>query len=404
MQTVFIGSTLPCTTQAVLPADVLARYYRQNGHKVLFVTSSTCPGQQPESAGLDLLDLVPDQLADPEDLATKELVQGLFGELQQKGLVYQQPGSGQYFFRLADFSARLHELLDWSGGGFDPATRAEAKNKLQAGLTDLPVAERTGGLSPVFSQLAGFLAASLAWAKKSGHDWQPYWTLPARSVYVGSPVDRQGLALFWPALLGAFNPALKLPDQIMTGGLGQKVKAVEEGFPVDSLRYFFLKDSPEDMKTLHNKDLAGSLSSFILRVYQFLIEHHFGCTPNEPCEPKIRSLISQTYTDCGQLLAAGSFDQALASIFHLLDRLDQFFTEQDPAALMQHDPDMCDQTLATCLDGIVNLSQLLAPFLPGFAQKIRLRLGLAEKPGWDFASCPGGILLKNPEPAFLPKA
>ncbi len=402
MQTILIGSRLASGSQSLLFADVLARYYRQSGHEVFYLVLAESTSQLDQAkAKLAELKLEPDWLAAADTAKIKATLDDFLLTLQTQGLIYRDAKSGQDLFRLTDFSASLHELLDWSGSGFDQATRQAAADYLQSDLKDLVVLEKDSQTTERwFSQLSAYLAASLAWADITKGNWQKFWTLPAQTVYVGSPAERLELALFWPALLSGLNPALKLPDQIMTKTRGRELTDLEADYPLDSKRYYLLRTSCPDLPAAHKKDLAGSLSSFVTKVYDFLIKHHFGCTPNEPCDPQIETIISKTYAAAGNCLVQGEFDQALDKIFFLLDQLETYFKAEDLAFLLQHDPDRCDQALASCLTGLVNLAQLLAPFLPEFAANIWQELSLSGQCSWSFVNCPGGKLLKKTKDPF----
>ena len=82
------------------------------------------------------------------------------------------------------------------------------------------------------------------------------------------------------------------------------------------------------------------------------------------------------FIDAGQLIEGGHFKQALEGIFEYIRAANRYFDEQQPWIQVKEDTATGDVTLATCVYIIANLGQLLQPFLPFSAGKIRDMLGM----------------------------
>ena len=80
----------------------------------------------------------------------------------------------------------------------------------------------------------------------------------------------------------------------------------------------------------------------------------------------------------GILIESGHFKQALESIFEYIRGANRYFDEQQPWLQVKDNVGAGNHTLATCVYIIANLGQLLHPFLPFSAEKVRNMLGIDE--------------------------
>jgi len=104
------------------------------------------------------------------------------------------------------------------------------------------------------------------------------------------------------------------------------------------------------------------------------------------CEWK--RILEKLYLDAGLLIENGHFKEALESIFAAVRLANKTFDERKPWVQLKENPEDCRDTLHTCVQIIVNLANLLQPFLPFSCGKIRSFLAL-EQPAWTFASVLG---------------
>ncbi len=80
----------------------------------------------------------------------------------------------------------------------------------------------------------------------------------------------------------------------------------------------------------------------------------------------------------GILIEGGRFKQALETIFEYIRGANRYFDEQQPWLQVKENVEAGNCTLATCVYIIANLGQLLQPFLPFSAAKVRDMLGIDE--------------------------
>ncbi len=519
MQPIFIGGAWPYANgslhigqiAALLPGDVLARYFRQKGHPVLYVSGSDChgtpiavraarenrqPGEiasfyhQEFTSVFSRLGFSYDCYSRTDQPQHAELVQNVFLTLLKKGLLEKKPVSqvycshcrrflpdryvegrcprcgaqargdqcdactaildpqdlidphcklcGQptvlrrsdhYFFRLSTFQDALTHYLDEVESGFRINARNETRRYLQENLPDraatrdldwgipVPVPGFSGKSIYVWiDAVLGYLSASRHWSQETGLDWRPFWTENAQAWYVHGKDNIPFHSLILPALLEGCDPGLKKPDHLLSSEYmtleGRKISTSQnwaiwvqdllDQVPADSIRYFLLSNNPEkrdaDFSWLsfinsHNGELLGALGNLVNRTLQFIKKYRDGVTLNEPCDPAIWTEIAASYRDCGGLLEQGEIKASLERAFKLVRQLNKYFDQTKPWLTRDDDPGSCDRALATCLHGLANLSQLLAPFLPHTCRKIRQDLQLPEEVGWEPVICPCGRIL-----------
>ena len=519
MQSIFIGGAWPYANgslhighlAALLPGDVLARYFRQKGHPVLYVSGSDCHGT-PIAVRARQEHCRPEEIAshyhqefdqifrdlgfsydcysrtDLNEHAT--LVQDVFRILLEKDLLVEKqasqvycPGCSQFlpdryvigtcphcgapsrgdqcdactslleavdlidkhcqqcgsltterisshfYLRLSIFQDFLTDQLTRNGRGYRQNARHETARYLREGLPDRAVTRDMdwGVQVPLtgyehkriyvwIDAVLGYLSASQRWSQLSGKDWRPYWTDSAQSWYVHGKDNIPFHSLILPALLQGYDPQLKKPDHLLSSEYltleGRKISTSRNwavwirdllaDYPADSVRYYLLTNNPEKRDAdfsrqafvqCHNGELVGAFGNFVNRIFQFLKKYRDGVTPNEPCDEIIQTSINLAYQDSGTLIEAGEIKAALERIFQLIRQLNQYFDREKPWVTRHTDPDACDRALATCLHGIVNLSQLFGPYLPFVSSRIRQDLQLQADPGWFYAPCPCGRVL-----------
>ncbi|HBP37821.1 MAG TPA: methionine--tRNA ligase [Clostridiales bacterium] len=519
MQHILIGGAWPYANgslhagqiAALLPGDVLARYYRQKGHPVLYVSGSDCHGtpiairaageNRPpaEIAGhyheefdrcFRQLGFSYDCYSRTDQPAHAELVQQVFSELLAKGILYPRtinqaycrqcarflpdryvegscpncgaPARGDqceqctrllepqdlrdgrcklcgqpvsfidtehYYFALTRFQDFLEGYLAGANSGFRLNAVKETRRYLTEKLKDRAATRDLEWGIPVplagyehkriyvwIEAVLGYLSASQEWSRQTGRDWRPFWSDGALSWYVHGKDNIPFHTIFLPSLLYGYDKSLKLPDRILSSEYltleGRKISTSQnwaiwisdliDRYPADSIRYYLLLNGPERRDAdfswaafIHgyNSELLGDFGNLVNRTAQFIRRHKDGCTPNEDCETPIRLAIGDCYTESGVLLEKGEIKAALERIFDLVHLLNRYFDQKKPWLTLQSDPDDCDRALASCLHGIINLTQLLGPYLPFACARVRKDFGIAEKPGWAYVTCPAGRIL-----------
>lgn len=105
----------------------------------------------------------------------------------------------------------------------------------------------------------------------------------------------------------------------------------------------------------------------------------------------VRKQTIRLFSEAGIEIEAGHFKQALEAIFEYIRAANRYFDEQQPWLQVKEDVAAGNQTLATCVYIIANLSQLLQPFLPFCSEKIREMLGVKEVMWYEQVELPSVI-------------
>ena len=240
----------------------------------------------------------------------------------------------------------------------------------------------------------------MEWAKEHQIAIEDLWNEETISYYVHGKDNIPFHTVIWPAILmGVGSKAL--PTHIVSNEyltLEKRKLSTSQNWAVwvpyilsrydaDSIRYFLTMNAPENRDTdfswrefiySHNGELLGAYGNFVNRTLKF-IEKSFACqVPQAEVDSDIRKQTVQLFNEAGVLIEGGHFKQALESIFEYIRGANRYFDEQQPWLQVKENVEAGNRTLATCVYIIANLGQLLHPFLPFSAKKVRNMLGIKE--------------------------
>lgn len=485
---------------ALLPGDILARYYRQKGKRVLYVSGSDCNGT-PISIRANQEGITVGVIADryheeftnsfsklgfTYDLYTRtdaqhhhQTVQQIFLQLLKAGHLYKKkveqayceidqqflpdrfvegvcPNCGakargdqcdqcstildpldllekrckicgsapvikmteHFYFKFSQFQSLLKEYLQkakeekrWRNNAVALTERYLAEGVPDRAVTrDLPngIAVPVDGYQDKkiyvwIEAVSGYLSASIEWARQNGEQIEDWWNEETISYYIHGKDNIPFHSVIWPAiLLGLENPAL--PTHIISNEyltLEKRKLSTSQNWAVwipyilsnydpDSIRYFLTINAPENRDTdfswrefiySHNGELLGAYGNFVHRTLKFIEKSFESVVPLGDFDPIIRENTKKLYDKVSTLIEQGHFKVALEEIFEYIRSANRYFDEQQPWLQIKEDPEKGYQTLATCTYIIANLGQLLHPFLPFSAQKIREMLQI-ERIEW----------------------
>ncbi len=267
----------------------------------------------------------------------------------------------------------------------------------------------------------GYLSASAKVCQERGTDWNALWGSDALHYYVHGKDNIPFHTVILPALLLAHG-GLRLPDRIVSSEYltlnGRKISTSHnwaiwvpdllERYPADSIRYFLTTNAPEkrdadfswpEYVACHNSELLGAFGNLVNRTLQFVVRYLGGQAPTAMADPVIAAQVETCYAETAQRIEALECKAALDGVFALIRRLNKYFDARQPWLTRESDPEDCAATLATCLYAIANLGNLLEPFLPFSAARIRGWLGLGA-PVWQPIAPPAGLVIGETEVLF----
>jgi methionyl-tRNA synthetase len=308
---------------------------------------------------------------------------------------YETIEEENYFFKLSKYSPQIqkavesgafriipvtkkHEIMHVIKEGLDDISISRPKNKLEWGI---PVpGDKDQVMYVWFEALMNYITV-LGYPEHE--DFKKFW--PANVQVIGKDIIRFHAAI-WPGML--LGLGLPLPKTLYVHGFinvnGQKMskslgnyvtpKEILDQYSADVLRYYFLRHIPsygdgdfswEKLHSSYNSELANELGNSVQRTAAMIKQYQNGIVGNiPPAEHDIAQYI-KALEDC-------KFDRALEEVWHQVRGLNQYIDEQKPWEIhKQGDKEHLQEVLAYQVSCLLEIAELLQPFMPETALKIR---------------------------------
>ena len=338
-------------------------------------------------------------------ITEKDLVDGKCQDHKKEPEVVEEEN---WFFRLSKYTKEIESRIKDQEIRIIPESRRnEILALLKSGLEDISCSRPSKDLSwgvPVpddsTQTMYVWLEALVSYisAIGYGHDdkdshvlFKKWW--PAEVQVIGKDNLRFHAAI-WPGML--LSAGLELPKMIFVHGFvnveGQKISktignviAPEEvvgKYGTDPVRYYFLREFPshEDgdfsykkFEDRYNGDLANGLGNLVARVATLgekisSLEFDF----KKDIEKSIDSTCDEVFKEYKEYLENIRLNEALAVIWKLISRGDKYINEKKPWSIS--DEKELKIVIINAVYIIGALTNLLAPFLPETAEKIRKQI------------------------------
>ncbi len=308
---------------------------------------------------------------------------------------YERVEEENYFFKLSNYTEQIRAAIQ--AGTFEviPKTRRnEILSLVLEGLEDISISRPTSKLTwgiPVpgdktqvmyvwFEAVMNYLTV-LGYPEHE--DYKKFW--PANVQVVGKDIIRFHAAI-WPGMLLALG--LPLPEKVFAHGFitvdGKKMSKsvgnvispadVIERYSVDVFRYYFLRHIPsyddgdftwEQLERSYNSELANELGNAVQRTAAMIIKYQKGIIGEIPPEQHDKAAYWEA-------IAACKFDRALEHVWEQVRGLNQYIDEAKPWAVAKEgDEEHLREILAYQCSNLLEIAELLEPFMPETAQKIR---------------------------------
>lgn len=301
-----------------------------------------------------------------------------------------------YFFRLSKYAKRVKKAIESDEIAIYPAFRKhEFLNFIDQGLEDISISRPTsrshGWGIPVpgddtqtmyvwFDALTNYITA-LDFAH-SGELFQKYWVENTNRFHVIGKDIVKFHAVYWPAMLMSAN--LPIPNKLFVHGFinveGKKMSKtignvvdpiiLVDTYGVDAVRYYLLREIPalddgdfshKRMRELYNSDLANELGNLAMRLTTLAMQDGLRIDTH----PKLSSPDAQLVYD---LIEHYQFHLALEHIWEQIKKLNRAIDDFVP---WKKTPKEREQFLTSSLGSLYEVGELLTPFLPEVAHKIR---------------------------------
>lgn len=308
---------------------------------------------------------------------------------------YEKVEEDNYFFKLSGFTAKINEAIALGTFRVIPDTRRnEILAVLKEGLEDISISRPKEKISwgiPVpddpsqtmyvwFEALMNYITV-LGYPEHQ--DFKEFW--PADVQVIGKDISRFH-ALIWPGMLMGLG--IDLPKVLYVHGFinidGKKVskslgnvihpRQVAEIHGVDALRYYILRHIPsyddgdftwEKFENAYNNELANELGNAVSRTAAMIVKYQKGVIGNIPPSEHDIASYHQALADC-------KFDVALEKVWEQVRGLNQYVDEQKPWVIAKdEDAQHLQEVLAYMCSCLLEIADLLVPFLPETSQKIK---------------------------------
>lgn len=309
---------------------------------------------------------------------------------------YERIEEENYFFKLSAYSQQILEAIESEQFEVIPVTRRnEVINIIKDGLEDIsisrPKANITWGV-PVpgdkdqvmyvwFEALMNYLTV-LGYPEHD--DFKKFW--PANVQVIGKDILRFHAAI-WPGILLALGQPL--PKKLfvhafinaeggvkMSKSLGNVVEPtpIVDEYSADVLRYYLLRHMPsyEDgdfshskLLEVYNSELANELGNGVQRVMSMIKQYQNGIIGQIPDARHDVAPYWEAMENC-------RFDRALEEVWDQVRGVNQHIEETKPWEINKlGNTDHLREVLAYQVGSLLEIADLLAPFMPETAEKIK---------------------------------
>jgi methionyl-tRNA synthetase len=330
-----------------------------------------------------------------EEFVTEAVAKANKGICPHHDKPYEKLEEENYFFKLSTYTDQVREQIEKDQLLIIPQTRKnEILQLLRDGLEDISISRPKEKLSwgiPVpgdktqvmyvwFEALMNYLTV-LGYPEHK--DYKDYW--PANVQVIGKDIIRFHAGV-WPAMLLGINAPL--PRAIYTHGFltidGKKIsksvgnvvhpKEVVDRYNADTFRYYFLRHIPsygdgdfswERLEEVYNNELANELGNAVQRTAAMITQYQNGIIGQIP--PATHDV-----TSYWEALNFCRFDKALEEVWERIRGLNQYIDEEKPWVIAKEgDEEHLREVLAYQCSALLQIAELLEPFMPETALKIR---------------------------------
>jgi len=307
---------------------------------------------------------------------------------------YEKIEEENYFFKLSKYTEQIKKALEENTYRVVPETkRNEVLAIVKEGLEDISISrpkEKINWGIPVpgdtkqvmyvwFEALMNYITV-LGYPEHE--DFKNFW--PASVQVIGKDITRFHAAI-WPGML--LGLGLPLPKNLYVHGFvnvsGEKIskslgnvihpEEIVKKYGVDSFRYYFLRHIPsyndgdftwEEFERAYTNELGNELGNALQRTIVMVQKFQNGVVGNIPAPEHDTSSYHEALADF-------RFDKALDAVWEQIRGLNQYIDEQKPWVIAkENDSEHLQEVLAFMVSDLLQIAELLTPFLPNIASII----------------------------------
>jgi methionyl-tRNA synthetase len=355
--------------------------------------------------------------------------------------------SEHFFLKLTAFQERLEKWAEENRAVWKPNVYGFTRRYLKEGLRDRAITRDIQWGIPVpvpgfegkriyvwFEAVIGYLSASKEWARNIAGDddkWRDFWdeAKGAKSYYFLGKDNIPFHTIIWPAMLmgyGGLNLPANVPANEFLTIEGKKVSKSKNWavwvpdylsrYDPDPLRYMLSINMPETSDTdfswrefvrRNNDELVATWGNLVNRVLTFTYRNFDGKVPEAgEYDDESQLLMKEaesTLKNVDEHLSKCQFKDAIKTAMALAHAANRYLDDKAPWKAIKEDRQATATSLYVALSVIVQLKQMLYPFLPFSSQRVHEYLGFdgkIENYGWVWQDLPPGQPLRQPQALF----
>jgi methionyl-tRNA synthetase len=330
-----------------------------------------------------------------EEFFTETVVKENNGICPDHNRPYEKIEEENYFFHLSGYTEEIKKAIESGQFQVVPKTkRNEILFVINEGLEDISISRPKDKISwgiPVpgdntqvmyvwFEALMNYLTV-LGYPEHD--DFKKFW--PADVQVVGKGILRFHAAI-WPGMLLGLGVQLPkklyvhgyvtVDDKKMSKSLGNSVSpdAIIDKYGADTFRYYFLRHIPsyedgdfswDKLEAAYNNELANELGNAVQRTAAMIKKYQEGAIGDIPAPSHDTNEYRAALEHC-------RFDRALDEVWEQVRGLNQYIDAEKPWEIAKSDDkEHLKEVLAYQAGSLLEIAELLEPFLPSTAAKIK---------------------------------
>ena len=268
----------------------------------------------------------------------------------------------------------------------------------------------------------GYITTVMKYCEENSLNWEDWWKKKEKNeniIYMVHGKDNIVFhTLILPGLLLGINENYLLPDKIVSTeylnfhnqkfskskGIGMTILEAIEKYNTDTLRFHLIKNGPEtrdtnftdDDYTLTHNEITNKLGNFVNRTLKY---KGLAQIPKGNIDKDVKEYIENIYKEISECIEKIEFRNATNKIIELLDYANKYYDDKKPWIQFKENKNEFDNIIYTCAVIIANISNVIEPFMPKTAEKIRNYLKIEQKT-WNYIDIQEEVKLKNIEPLF----
>ncbi|HEX9914985.1 MAG TPA: methionine--tRNA ligase [Candidatus Bathyarchaeia archaeon] len=315
-----------------------------------------------------------------------------------------------YFFKLSEFSGWLDDWLN-TNRNLQPEIRNQILRWVREGLQDWCISRdgpyfgfRMPGEENKYFYVwldapIGYIASNADYCRDRGCSADDYWQSDESRIihFIGKDIIYFHL-LFWPAVLQ--GAGFHVPDNVVVHGFltvnGEKMSKSRGTFLTarefldyldpELLRYYYaanlthtMTDIDLDLVNLENRinnELVSNIANLFYRVLSFLNKYYDSQT-TKVLNRRLLKEVKAKSESVGRHYDNIDFRDAVREILEISSLGNKYFQDQQPWELAKSDKDRGQRVLTDCVNIVKNLTILIKPIMPLFAEKIEKQLNIS---------------------------